>query len=124
MTEPKKQSRVRTNKSSKPKIMIFKTAGQMENWLDKNHESSTGIWLRLKKKGSDIQSVTYDEALDVALCYGWIDGQKKSNDGSSWLQKKLRRGAQKLVGQNGIPNMSSASQWKVECNQAGLLLSR
>ena len=46
-------------------------------WLDKNHGKSSGIWVRLAKKGSAGQSVTYSEALEVALCFGWIDGQKK-----------------------------------------------
>jgi uncharacterized protein YdeI (YjbR/CyaY-like superfamily) len=56
-------------------------------WLDKNHATSTGIWLKLAKKMSGIQSVTYDEAIEVALCYGWIDGQRRSYNESSYLQK-------------------------------------
>ncbi|MCI0661455.1 MAG: YdeI/OmpD-associated family protein [Acidobacteria bacterium] len=57
------------------------------SWLDKNHKTSSGIWLKLAKKLSGIESVTYDEAIEVALCYGWIDGQKRSYDQTSWLQK-------------------------------------
>jgi uncharacterized protein YdeI (YjbR/CyaY-like superfamily) len=56
-------------------------------WLDKNHATSTGIWLKLAKKKSGIESVTYDEAIEVALCYGWIDGQTRSYDETTWLQK-------------------------------------
>ena len=52
-----------------------------------NHAESRGLWLRLAKKNSGIESITYAEALEVALCYGWIDGQKKSDDQASWLQK-------------------------------------
>jgi uncharacterized protein YdeI (YjbR/CyaY-like superfamily) len=56
-------------------------------WLDKNHGKSRGVWLRLAKKASGIVSVTYAEALEVALCYGWIDGQKRSDSETAWLQK-------------------------------------
>jgi uncharacterized protein YdeI (YjbR/CyaY-like superfamily) len=60
-------------------------------WLDKNHAKSSGIWVRLAKKGSAGQSVTYSEALEVALCFGWIDGQKKAESEAAWLQKFIPR---------------------------------
>jgi uncharacterized protein YdeI (YjbR/CyaY-like superfamily) len=60
-------------------------------WLDKNHSKSPGIWMRLAKKASGSQSVSYSEALEVALCYGWIDGQKKSDGEAAWLQKFIPR---------------------------------
>ncbi len=60
-------------------------------WLDKNHGKSSGIWVRLAKKGSAGQSVTYSEALEVALCFGWIDGQKKGESEAAWLQKFIPR---------------------------------
>ena len=47
-------------------------------WLEKNHRKSTGLWLRLAKKDSELRSVSYTEAVEVALCYGWIDGQKRT----------------------------------------------
>jgi uncharacterized protein YdeI (YjbR/CyaY-like superfamily) len=53
---------------------LFRNQSAWSAWLEKNHERSSGIWLRLAKKNSRLQSVTYAEALDVALCYGWIDG--------------------------------------------------
>ncbi len=56
-------------------------------WLAENHTQPTGIWLRIFKKGSNALTVTYAEALDEALCYGWIDGQKNKYDEHSWLQK-------------------------------------
>jgi uncharacterized protein YdeI (YjbR/CyaY-like superfamily) len=62
--------------------------------LDTNHNKSDGLWLRIFKKGSGKASVTYQEALDHALCYGWIDGQKKAYDEHSWLQKFAPRRAQ------------------------------
>lgn len=56
-------------------------------WLDKSHGKSPGVWLRLAKKDSGIPSVSYAEAVEVALCYGWIDGQKQSDSETAWLQR-------------------------------------
>jgi uncharacterized protein YdeI (YjbR/CyaY-like superfamily) len=69
------------------KTLHFKTSADFRHWLEKHHTESSGIWLRIFKKDSQEQSLTYAEALDQALCYGWIDGQKKSFDTLSWLQK-------------------------------------
>ena len=69
------------------KIVTFKSVAAFRTWLKKNHATSDGIWLRIFKKASGEESITYREALDQALCYGWIDGQKKAHDDSSWLQK-------------------------------------
>ena len=68
-------------------ILSFKSPREFRAWLAKNHGRSSGIMLRIYKKGSGATSLTYAEALDQALCYGWIDGQKKLGDGESWLQK-------------------------------------
>jgi len=65
----------------------FKSSADFRRWLKKHHAGSDGIWVRIFKKDSGEKSLTYAEALDQALCYGWIDGQKKSFDAESWLQK-------------------------------------
>jgi uncharacterized protein YdeI (YjbR/CyaY-like superfamily) len=65
----------------------FDSADAFERWLKKHHADSGGIWLKLLKKTPGVTALTYAEALDVALCYGWIDGQKKSLDETAWLQK-------------------------------------
>ena len=67
--------------------MSFISPRAFRAWLAKNHRSSAGIWLRIYKKDSGVATVTYAEALDQALCYGWIDGQKQPRDQQSWLQK-------------------------------------
>ncbi len=67
--------------------MAFKSARAWEAWLARNHKESLGVWLRIARKASSVSSVTYAEALDVALCYGWIDGQKRAADTRTWLQK-------------------------------------
>ncbi len=77
-------------------IRLFKTKQDWAAWLDKNHQTSTGLWLRLAKKSSDVRSVTYKDALEVALCYGWIDGQKKPESDAAWLQRFLPRGSKSL----------------------------
>lgn len=71
-------------------------AGSWRAWLEANHESERGVWLRLARKGSRQRSVSRQEALDAALCYGWIDGQAKRNDEESWLQKYTPRGRRSI----------------------------
>jgi uncharacterized protein YdeI (YjbR/CyaY-like superfamily) len=68
-------------------IKAFRSSEAFQAWLATNHAKSDGIWLQIFKKGSNTKTITYAEALDIALCYGWIDGQKKKYDESSWLQK-------------------------------------
>jgi uncharacterized protein YdeI (YjbR/CyaY-like superfamily) len=74
-------------------ILVFQTSADFRQWLAKNHRQSDGIWLRIYKKDSSIATVTYAEALDQSLCFGWIDGQKKLYDKQSWLQKFTPRRA-------------------------------
>jgi uncharacterized protein YdeI (YjbR/CyaY-like superfamily) len=85
----------RTNKSKSGNATdperCFATQAAWAEWLEKNHGSSGGLWLRLAKKGSDLRSLTYGEALEVALCYGWIDGQKRGESEHAWLQRFLAR---------------------------------
>ena len=77
-------------------VRLFATPAAWTTWLEKNHRQSEGLWLRLAKKGSQVQSVTYGEALEVALCYGWIDGQKRGESESAWLQRFLPRSAKSI----------------------------
>jgi uncharacterized protein YdeI (YjbR/CyaY-like superfamily) len=67
--------------------LSFASPRAFRAWLTKNHKRSEGIWLRIYKRDSGVATVTYAEALDQALCYGWIDGQKQPHDAQSWLQK-------------------------------------
>jgi len=78
-------------KGAQGETRLFKDQSAWSAWLDKNHRNSNGIWLRLAKKNSGLQSVTYAEALDVALCYGWIDGQKRPQSDQAWLQRFCQR---------------------------------
>ena len=69
------------------KTLAFKSSLEFRSWLETNHVSSEGIWLRIFKKDSGEQSITYSEALAQSLCFGWIDGQKQRYDERSWAQK-------------------------------------
>jgi uncharacterized protein YdeI (YjbR/CyaY-like superfamily) len=74
-----------------PPVLNFQTPDQWEDWLSKNYTLEVGVWLRFFKKASGVKTMTYDEALDLALCYGWIDGVAKGYDEQSWLQKYTPR---------------------------------
>lgn len=76
--------------------VLFATPADWEEWLREHHAEPDGLWLQIAKKGSGVQSVTYAEALDVALCWGWIDGQKRSQDASVFLQKFTPRRARSV----------------------------
>lgn len=77
-------------------VLLFAQQSDWAEWLYENHAVSSGVWLRHAKKAASLSSVSYAEALDVALCYGWIDGQKKSYDEDSWLQKFTPRRARSI----------------------------
>ncbi len=74
-------------------VISFESLDQWERWLADNHASSRGIWMRISKKHTTMASIDYAQALDGALCYGWIDGQKRRYDENSWLQKFTPRRA-------------------------------
>jgi uncharacterized protein YdeI (YjbR/CyaY-like superfamily) len=77
-------------------VQLFEDKKGWEDWMDKNHLTSSGLWLRIAKKAANIKSLSYAEALGVALCYGWIDGQKKTYDETTWLQKFTPRGPRSI----------------------------
>jgi uncharacterized protein YdeI (YjbR/CyaY-like superfamily) len=68
-------------------VLGFDGPGAWESWLAQQHATSPGVWLKIAKKGSGSTGVSYPEALEVALCYGWIDGQKGALDDEYWLQR-------------------------------------
>ncbi len=91
-------------------ILPFETPSAWEAWLREQHAAARGVWLKLAKKEAGIPSISYAEALDVALCYGWIDGQKAAFDAQFWLQKFTPRG--------------SKSIWsKINCDKATALIA-
>ena len=77
-------------------VLFFSGKGAWLTWLARNHAKSSGVLLRFAKKASGVKSITYDQALDVALRYGWIDGQSKSDGAEYWLQKFTPRGKRSI----------------------------
>jgi uncharacterized protein YdeI (YjbR/CyaY-like superfamily) len=90
--------------------LAFESQVTWEAWLAENQADSKGLWLKIAKKENGLPSVNYAEALDSALCYGWIDGQKAAMDNQYWLQKFTPRGRK--------------SGWsKVNCQKAEALIA-
>lgn len=85
-----------TNHTTGPVILSFETPAEWEAWLAKNHASSKGVFIRIGKKGSGIPSITAPEALEVALCHGWIDAIRKAGDERTFLQHYTPRGPRSI----------------------------
>jgi uncharacterized protein YdeI (YjbR/CyaY-like superfamily) len=86
-------------------VISFASSEECESWLDKHNASSPGIWLRIYKKNSGVKSVSYPEALDCALCYGWIDGHKRPFDKKSWIQRFTPRRPKSLWSKNNTAHV-------------------
>lgn len=77
-------------------IRSFPSAAELERWLEQHHASHSELWLQIHKKASGLPTVTYAEALDIALCWGWIDGIRKSLNAESFLQRFTPRTAKSM----------------------------
>lgn len=86
-------------------ILSFDSIEKWEEWFAKNHETAQGVWLKFFKKNSGMQTITYDEALDVALCYGWIDSQLKPFDEKAYLQKFTPRRSKSMWSKRNIEHI-------------------
>ena len=87
-------------------IRSFKSAAELEDWMRVHHDRATELWLKIHKKDSGKQTVTVKEALDIALCWGWIDGIRKAFDEKSYLQRYTRRGAKSVWSQINRDNIA------------------
>ena len=81
------------------RIKTFRTEASFESWMRKNHAREDEVWVRIYKKGSGVASITIAEALDVVLCWGWIDGIRRSLDERSYLQRYTPRRAKSIWSQ-------------------------
>lgn len=77
-------------------VLSFESAQEWDAWLTKHHATSKGVYIRVGKKGSGIRSITCPEALEVALCHGWIDAIRKGNDDKTFLQRYTPRGPRSI----------------------------
>lgn len=100
-------------------VISFDSAKTWEAWLAEHHAASAGVWLRFFKKSSGIGSVTHDEALDEALCYGWIDGQIQKHDDKSWRQKFTPRRTRSIWSKRNIEHVARLTKAK-KMKPAGL----
>ena len=89
--KPKTPKQPRRAAAGDIRVRAFKDAAAWELWLAKNQTATDGLWMRIAKKASGLKSITYPEAVESALCYGWIDGQKKPESESTWLQRFVPR---------------------------------
>jgi len=93
---PPPRMKPQSQSSTELPIHCFERQLDWSAWLNENHTSSPGVWLQLAKKGADALSVSYDEAVEIALCFGWIDGQKRAHSDQFWFQKFTRRSDKSL----------------------------
>lgn len=95
----------KTSKDDMP-VIPFKTSGEWRDWLEQNNQTLNGIWLKFYKKDSGVTSINYSEALDEALCFGWIDGQARPFDDKSWLQRFTPRRKRSIWSKRNIENIA------------------
>ena len=101
-------------------IIPFKDQATFRKWLEKHGRDTPGIWMQIHKKASTAESITYAEALDEALCYGWIDGQKKSYDEVSFLQKFTPRRPRSIWSKRNIEHIARLTA-EGKMTEAGIL---
>ena len=90
--------------------MVFKSAEEWRGWLSNNATISVGVWMKISKKEAPEKTITYAEALQESLCYGWIDGQKKSHDEQAWLQKFCPRRPKSIWSKVNIAHIENLTQ--------------
>lgn len=96
-------------------IRSFANEAAFEKWLSANHERETELWLKIHKKDSGLPSITAPQALDVCLCFGWIDGIRKSFDAQSFLQRYTPRGKKSIwsqVNRDNVARLTKAKRMK------------
>jgi uncharacterized protein YdeI (YjbR/CyaY-like superfamily) len=91
----------------KPQTLFFRDVTEWEQWLESNHENTAGVWIKMAKKATGIPSITHDEALDAALCWGWIDGQRKGLDAEHFLQRFTPRRQNSLWSKRNCEKIAS-----------------
>lgn len=91
-------------------VLLFLSQKDWRTWLDENHSQHKGVWLKHAKKSSGKQSVSYGEALEEALCYGWIDSQKQAYDSNYYLQKFTPRGPKSVWSKNNVMKVEALTK--------------
>ncbi len=92
------------------KIREFKSFNHFYAWLSKHHDKESELWIKIHKVGSGLQSITPKEAIDAVLCWGWIDGIRKSFDEKSFLQRYTPRGARSIWSRINVENVARLTE--------------
>ena len=116
---PRSQAKTKVAAPALPEIG-FRTIAAWSAWLAKHHASSPGFWMRIARKTSRTPSISYAEALEVALAWGWIDGQKARGDAEAWLQKFTPRSPRSVWSQINVAK-ANALIARGEMQPAGLV---
>ena len=90
-------------------ILLFRDRAHWTRWLDRHHATERGVWMRFARKGSSFTSVTYADAVESALCFGWIDGQVRKYDDDSWIQKFTPRGRKSVWSRINVERVTRLS---------------
>ncbi len=88
------------------KVLEFATAGDFYDWLSKHHDTEEEVWIKMHKVGSGLKSINWAQAVDAALCWGWIDGIRKGFDDKSFLQRYTPRGRKSMWSQINVNNVA------------------
>src|SRR5947207_1386321 len=88
------------------KVFEFEDAQSFHKWLKANHRGESEVWIKIHKANSGLKSITPKEAIDVALCWGWIDAIRKAHDDKSYLQRYTRRGSKSIWSQINVANVA------------------
>lgn len=88
------------------KVHTFESGESFYEWLGEHHDSEDEVWIKIHKMGSGLKSITPKEAIDVALCWGWIDAIRKGLDSKSYLQRYTRRGRKSTWSQINVNNVA------------------
>ena len=95
--------------------VFFASPAEWEEWLEQNHESAGGVWIKMAKKASGIESIRHDEAVDVALCFGWIDGRREALDDTHFLQRftpRRPRGRWSRINRDKVERMTAEGRMR------------
>ncbi|KXH67792.1 hypothetical protein CSAL01_01030 [Colletotrichum salicis] len=105
-----------TNKTPSPRssesipTLLFEDQSKWESYLESSYQSPLGVWLKTAKKNAEKPTVTYDQALDVALCFGWIDGQRKAFDEQHFIQRFTPRRKNSLWSKRNVEKVAALTQ--------------
>ncbi|KXH33360.1 hypothetical protein CSIM01_03274 [Colletotrichum simmondsii] len=107
---PASNETIPPNASESIPTLLFEDHSQWESYLENSYQNTLGVWLKISKKNAERPTVTYDQALDVALCFGWIDGQRKAFDEQHFIQRFTPRRKNSLWSNRNVDKVGALTQ--------------